>query len=104
MQRDKINSPQGAQRQDDLVKRLREGDHFEKVMSAEQAAARIEMLEAKLAKVTAALDAADRLADVLNDLLSNRGHCFIPNKIGGRKDWDDDANEALAAYRAQGET
>jgi hypothetical protein len=30
---------------DDLVKQLREGDHFEKVMSAEQAADRIEELE-----------------------------------------------------------
>lgn len=30
---------------DDLVKRLREGDHFERVMSAEEAADRIEALE-----------------------------------------------------------
>lgn len=35
---------------DDLVKRLREGDHFERVMSAKEAADRIEELEAKLAK------------------------------------------------------
>jgi ribosome-interacting GTPase 1 len=35
---------------DNLVKRLRNGDHFEKVVSAEQAADRIEELEAKLAK------------------------------------------------------
>ena len=41
---------------DDLVKRLREGDHFEKVMSAEQAADRIEELEAKLEKAVQALD------------------------------------------------
>lgn len=32
---------------DDLVKRLREGDHFEKVMSSGEAADRIEELEAK---------------------------------------------------------
>ena len=41
---------------DDLVKRLREGDHFEKVMSAEQAADRIEELEAKLAKKDGCLE------------------------------------------------
>lgn len=33
---------------DDLVKRLREGDHFEKVMSAGQAADRVEALEAEM--------------------------------------------------------
>lgn len=36
---------------DDLVKRLREGDEFEQSMLAEIAADRIEELEAKLAKV-----------------------------------------------------
>ena len=35
---------------DDLKTRLRSLDHFERVMSAEQAADRIEELEAKLAK------------------------------------------------------
>ena len=45
---------------DDLVKRLREGDHFEKVMSAEQAADRIEALEAKLAKAVDLLRRADQ--------------------------------------------
>jgi hypothetical protein len=35
---------------DDLVKRLREGDEFERFMLAERAADRIEELEAKLAE------------------------------------------------------
>lgn len=47
---------------DDLVKRLREGDHFERVMSAEEAADRIEELEAKLAQaVEENLDAISTL-------------------------------------------
>ena len=41
---------------DDLVKRLREGDEFERFMLAERAADRIEELEAKLAKAMGALD------------------------------------------------
>ena len=44
---------------EDLVKRLREGDHFEKVMSAEQAADRIDDLETKLAKAVEALEKLD---------------------------------------------
>ena len=40
---------------DDLVKRLRAGDHFEKVMSARQAADRIDELEAKLEKAVETL-------------------------------------------------
>jgi hypothetical protein len=53
---------------------------------------RIDELEAKLAK-------ADRLAEVLNDLLQNRGHCFI--RIAGREDWDEDATEALKDFKGQ---
>jgi len=41
---------------DELVKRLREGDEFERFMLAERAADRIEELEAKLAKAMGALD------------------------------------------------
>jgi flagellar motility protein MotE (MotC chaperone) len=48
---------------DDLVKRLREGDHFEKVMSAEQAADRIEELEAKLAKAVIGIKDVTREID-----------------------------------------
>ena|GEM_PF-5431892 len=40
---------------DDLVKRLREGDEFERFMLAERSADRIEALEAKLAKAVEAL-------------------------------------------------
>ena len=41
---------------DFLVKRLREGDEFERFMLAERAADRIEALEAKLSKAMEALD------------------------------------------------
>ena len=54
----------------------------------------IKELEAKLAK-------ADRLAEVLNDILQNRGHCFIPNRIAGREDWDEDATEALKDFKGE---
>ena len=40
---------------DDLVKRLREGDEFERFMLAERAADRIEELEVNLAKAVEAL-------------------------------------------------
>ena len=43
---------------DDLVKRLREGDEFERFMLAERAADRIEALEARMAKAAEALDQA----------------------------------------------
>jgi hypothetical protein len=57
---------------------------------------RIEELEVKLA-------IADRLAEVLNDILQNRGHCFIPNRIAGREDWDEDATEALKDFKGEKE-
>jgi hypothetical protein len=44
--------------------------------------------------------AAGELADVLIDLLDNRGDCYIPIRIGNRSDWDDDAHAALARFRA----
>ena len=50
---------------DDLVKRLREGDEFERAMSAERAADRIEELEAKLAKAVAALDKIKRIDNLV---------------------------------------
>ena len=54
---------------DDLVKRLREGDHFEKVMSAGQAADRIEELEAKLKESEARSEVLEALImDVAADL------------------------------------
>jgi len=43
---------------DDLVKRLRDGDEFERFMLAERAADRIEALEARMAKAAEALDQA----------------------------------------------
>jgi hypothetical protein len=43
---------------DDLVKRLREGDHFERVMSAEEAADCIEALEARVSAAEKALSQA----------------------------------------------
>ena len=46
---------------EDLVRRLREGDHFEKVMSAEQAADRIEELETKLAEAEARSEVLETL-------------------------------------------
>ena len=54
---------------EDLVRRLREGDHFEKVMSAEQAADRIEELEAKLKESEARFEVLEALVmDVAADL------------------------------------
>lgn len=41
---------------EELVKRLREGDEFERFMLAERAADRIEELEARLEKAMGALD------------------------------------------------
>ena len=46
---------------DDLVKRLREGDAFERTMSAQRAADRIEELEAKLEMAEESLTVIDAL-------------------------------------------
>jgi len=57
---------------DDLVKRLREGDEFERFMLAERAADRIEELEAKLAKaeyvvlILASAEWDDRLGEAVD--------------------------------------
>jgi hypothetical protein len=48
---------------DDLLKRLRNGDEFEKVMSANAAADRIEELEAENEKLRKALDVYQRERD-----------------------------------------
>ena len=54
---------------DDLVKRLREGDEFERFMLAERAADRIEELEAKLEKAEARSEVLETLImDVAADL------------------------------------
>lgn len=67
---------------DDLVKRLREGDHFEKVMSAEQAADRIEELEAKLEKSEARSEVLEELAmDVAADLYDDVAAHKIDQRI-----------------------
>ena len=58
-------------------------------------------LRGELAGVQGKLAKADRLAEVLNDLLQNRGHCFIPNRIAGREDWDEDATEALKDFKGE---
>ena len=58
-------------------------------------------LRGELAGVQGKLAKADRLAEVLNDLLQDRGHCFIPNRIAGREDWDEDATEALKDFKGE---
>ena len=64
---------------------------------------RIEQLVATNEELEVKLAIADRLAEVLNDLLQNRGHCFIPNRIAGREDWDEDATEALKDFKGEKE-
>ena len=95
---------------DDLVKRLRRSWDVEKsIMSQtglwmrerEEAADRTEQLVATCELLEAKLKKADRVAKVLNDLLQNRGHCFIPNRIAGREDWDEDATEALKDFKGE---
>jgi hypothetical protein len=49
------------------------------------------------------LIAADELARLLDDIQTHREECFIPGSIGNRRDWDEDAANALAAYRKAGE-
>ena len=55
---------------DDLVKRLREGDEFERFMLAERAADRLEALEAELAKVKEAfrINMMDALPDYTDEM------------------------------------
>lgn len=76
---------------DDLVKRLREGDHFERVMSAEEAADRIEELEARVA-------AADKLAEAVRKTgyrIDHKGVITLIDSFGMMP-----INAALAAYQA----
>jgi hypothetical protein len=54
-------------------------------------------------KVLPKLIAAEELARLLDDIQTHREECFIPGSIGNRRDWDEDAANALAAYRKAGE-
>lgn len=73
---------------DDLVKRLREGDHFERVMSAEEAADRIEELEARVA-------AADKLAEAVTHERE-----MVCQDFGMQQDAATAVHNALSAYQA----
>jgi len=67
----------------DLVKRLREGDEFERFMLAERAADRIEELEAKLAKSEARSEILETLImDVADDLYDGVPDYKIDQRIG----------------------
>jgi hypothetical protein len=44
-----------------------------------------------------------KCANAPRDLPQNRGHCFIPNRIAGREDWDEDATEALKDFKGEKE-
>ena len=68
---------------DDLVKRLREGDEFERFMLAERAADRIEALETKLAESEARSEVLEELAmDVAADLYDGVPADKIDQRIG----------------------
>lgn len=66
---------------DDLKRQLREGDHFEKVMSAPRAADRIEELEALVA------EAAEALAWFIDNDDTNQGD--TPLEHLGWRTWND---------------
>ena len=73
MERNAINSSQRAKREDGLVKRLRNGDEFEKVMSAGQAADRIEQLAAtneELSNCVAVLEQQLRISETIREAVS----------------------------------
>jgi hypothetical protein len=68
---------------EDLVKRLREGDEFERFMLAERAADRIDELETKLAKSEARSEILETLImDVADDLYDGVPDYKIDQRIG----------------------
>jgi len=60
---------------DNLVRRLREGDEFERFILAERAADRIEELEAKLWKAVELVECSfnEGFGEGMNDVLLSRG-------------------------------
>lgn len=78
---------------DDLVKRLRQGDHFERVMSAKQAADRIEELEKRNASLETLIKDFFILLDKTEE--TDDGRVFRPNQISSCRAMDGQKLESL---------